>query len=145
MKTIIQQMVDKYNPQNNQKRKSTIKEVMQEIVLYSLRKTNFFNEVAFYDGTVLRIFYDLDRFSEYLDFALLSKNPHFNLSKYFPLLEINPTRLTTYETKFRLQSISYSVKLYDEVSLFAGNYTLLFVEVEKIILKAGVHITMFFI
>ena len=47
----------------------------------------FFNVSAFYGGTVLRIFYGLDRFSEDLDFALLEPNKDFDLSKYFSFIE----------------------------------------------------------
>ncbi len=41
----------------------------------------------FYGGTVLRIFYGLNRFSEDLDFSLLEPNKDFNLSKYFNYIE----------------------------------------------------------
>lgn len=51
-----------------------MKEVMQEIILYGLSQSNFFEEAAFYGNTALRIFYGLDRFSEDLDFSLLISN-----------------------------------------------------------------------
>lgn len=38
-------------------------------------------------NTALRIFYGLDRFSEDLDFSLMTANPDFNLTEYFPILE----------------------------------------------------------
>lgn len=181
MNTLIQQMLQKYDPKNNEEKRNAIKEIMQEIVLCGLSKAGFFDVAAFYGGTALRIFYDLDRFSENLDFALLTKNPNFNLSTYFPILEstiqsfglsvsleikqkakesaiqsaflkgdtiehfllfypndtiqginknekikvkfevdITPPALATYETKFQLLPIPYSIKLYDEASLFAG-------------------------
>ncbi len=181
MNTLIQQMLQKYDPKNNEEKRNAIKEIMQEIVLCGLSKAGFFDVAAFYGGTALRIFYDLDRFSENLDFALLTKNPNFNLSTYFPILEstiqsfglsvsleikqktiesaiqsaflkgdtiehfllfypndtiqginknekikvkfevdITSLALATYETKFQLLPIPYSIKLYDEASLFAG-------------------------
>jgi predicted nucleotidyltransferase component of viral defense system len=64
-----------------------MKEVIQEIVLCGLSRADFFKEAAFYGGTALRIFYGLDRFSEDLDFSLLSENPEFHLTDYFPILE----------------------------------------------------------
>ena len=88
MKTILEQMVEKYNPKNNEEKKHVIKEVLQEMVLCGLSKAGFFEEAAFYGGTALRIFYGLDRFSEDLDFSLLEKNENFDLSKYFPVLEM---------------------------------------------------------
>ena len=73
MKTILEQMIENYNPRNNEEKRNVIKEVMQELVLCGLSKAGFFNEAAFYGGTALRIFYGLDRFSEDLDFSLLKK------------------------------------------------------------------------
>lgn len=87
MKTVIQEMVDMYNPKNNYEKKNAIKEVMQEIILYGLSQAGFFKDTAFYGGTALRIFYGLDRFSEDLDFSLLIPNAKFNLMSFFPTLE----------------------------------------------------------
>lgn len=181
MKTILEQMIERYHPKNNEEKRNVIKEVMQEIVLCGLSRAGFFNESAFYGGTALRIFYGLDRFSEDLDFSLLVKNKDFDLVKYFPILkdtvqsfglnvdlelknktrdsnvqsaflkgdtiehfllfypnelvqginknekvkikfeiDIMPPGLATYETKFRLLPTPYSVRLYDEASLFSG-------------------------
>jgi len=44
-------------------------------------------ERAFYGGTCLRIFYDLPRFSEDLDFSLLSLDKDFSLQPYFQAVE----------------------------------------------------------
>lgn len=87
MKTILEQMIESYNPRNNEEKRHVVKEVMQEIVLCGLSKAGFFNMAAFYGGTALRIFYGLDRFSEDLVFALLNKDKNFKLEKYFPLLK----------------------------------------------------------
>lgn len=81
--TIIQQMVDKYNPKTIEDKKNAIKEVLQEVVLAGLSKTDFFTHAAFYGGTALRIFYGMDRFSEDLDFTLLISDDAFDISKYF--------------------------------------------------------------
>ncbi len=81
--TIIQQMIDKYSPKTIEDKKNAIKEVLQEVVLAGLSKTDFFSHAAFYGGTALRIFYGMDRFSEDLDFSLLVADDAFDLSKYF--------------------------------------------------------------
>ena len=81
--TIIQQMVNKYNPKTIEDKKHAIKEVLQEVVLAGLSKTDFFTHAAFYGGTALRIFYGMDRFSEDLDFTLLVSDDTFDMSKYF--------------------------------------------------------------
>ena len=181
MKTILEQMVEAYQPKNNEEKRNVVKEVMQEITLCALSKAGFFDVAAFYGGTALRIFYGLDRFSEDLDFSLMTKNKDFDLSTYVPSLKrivqsfglnveveikhktldsaiqsaflkgdtieqfllfypndlvtgINknekvkikfeidtmPASLATYETKYRLLPIPYSIKLYDEASLFSG-------------------------
>jgi predicted nucleotidyltransferase component of viral defense system len=81
--TIIQQMINKYHPKTIEDKKHAIKEVLQEVVLAGLSKTDFFYHAAFYGGTALRIFYGMDRFSEDLDFSLLVTDDAFDMSKYF--------------------------------------------------------------
>ena len=87
MNSVIETMLGKYNPKNNEERESAAKEIVQEIALAGLSRGGFFEKAAFYGGTCLRIFYGLNRFSEGLDFALLEKDPDFRLSDYFPSLE----------------------------------------------------------
>ena len=87
MNSVIETMLGKYNPKNNEERASAAKEIIQEIALAGLSRGGFFEKAAFYGGTCLRIFYGLNRFSEDLDFALLEKDPDFRLSDYFPSLE----------------------------------------------------------
>ncbi len=87
MNTIIEQMLRNYGEYRLTNRKNVVKEIMQEIVLYGLSKSGFFKQAAFYGGTALRIFYGLDRFSEDLDFSLLTSNENFDLSAYFSTLE----------------------------------------------------------
>jgi len=87
MNTSIEEMLKKYNANSPEDKKNAIKEIMQEIVLSGLSRGGFFNKAAFYGGTALRIFYGLDRFSEDLDFSLMTPDADFNLSAYFPMLE----------------------------------------------------------
>ena len=87
MNGIIQQMISKYNSNTLEERKNSIKEVLQEVILCGLSRANFFDYAAFYGGTALRIFHHLDRFSEDLDFSLISKNSAFSLENYFPILK----------------------------------------------------------
>ena len=82
MESMLQEMLKKYDVRNNEEKKNAIKEIMQEIVLCGLSRAGFFKKAAFYGGTALRIFYGLDRFSEDLDFALISPNKDFDLTKY---------------------------------------------------------------
>ena len=87
MNNILQKMLEKYEINSEQDEINAMKEIIQEIVLSGLSRGKFFDEAAFYGGTALRIFYGLDRFSEYLDFALIKPNPNFDLSKYFSFIE----------------------------------------------------------
>ena len=87
MNNIIEQMLSKYEIKNVTDEINALKEIIQEIVLLGLSRSGFFDKAAFYGGTALRIFYKLDRFSEDLDFALISPNKDFDLSKYFSYIE----------------------------------------------------------
>ena len=87
MNMAIEQMLKNYQIENIYDQKNAMKEIMQEIVLCGLSRAGFFQKAAFYGGTALRIFYGLDRFSEDLDFSLVTADPDFNLSVYFPVLE----------------------------------------------------------
>ena len=67
--------------------KNALTEVIQEVALCGLSRAGFFKDAAFYGGTALRVFYGLDRFSEDLDFSLVSPDADFELKKYFSVLE----------------------------------------------------------
>ena len=75
MNTAIEQMLKNYQIENIYDQKNAMKEIMQEIVLCGLSRAGFFQKAAFYGGTALRIFYGLDRFSEDLDFSLVTADP----------------------------------------------------------------------
>ena len=74
--------IKKYNPNNILDIKNTMKEVLQDIILSGLAKSDFFKKAVFYGGTSLRIFRGLPRFSEDLDFALIEKDNEFDIDNY---------------------------------------------------------------
>ncbi|MES2836737.1 MAG: nucleotidyl transferase AbiEii/AbiGii toxin family protein [Bacteroidota bacterium] len=80
---MIKEWIATYNPKNEDETLSALREIMQEIALSGLSRTDFFERAAFYGGTALRIFYGLDRFSEDLDFSLLEPDANFSLEPYF--------------------------------------------------------------
>lgn len=80
---MIKEWLQEYNPKNKQDVYDALREIMQEIALAGLQRAGFFEKAAFYGGTALRIFYDLDRFSEDLDFSLLQPDEKFSLEPYF--------------------------------------------------------------
>jgi len=80
---MIKEWIQEYKAKNQEEAEAALREIMQEVALAGLQRTDFFQKAAFYGGTALRIFYGLDRFSEDLDFSLLEVNPNFSLEPYF--------------------------------------------------------------
>jgi predicted nucleotidyltransferase component of viral defense system len=80
---MIKEWIEEYKPQNEEEILSALREIMQEITLAGLSRTDFFEKAAFYGGTALRISYGLDRYSEDLDFSLLKPDSDFSIERYF--------------------------------------------------------------
>lgn len=111
MNKILNEMLLKYNCQTKEEYINAFKEIVQEIALYSLSQTDFFENAAFYGGTALRIFYGLDRFSEDLDFSLCVKNKDFSLDKYFSILEKTFIKLgLNFEVKIKNKNIDSNIQ-----------------------------------
>ena len=83
MADIFNQMLSRYNVKTKEDRLNAMHEVMQQVCLAGLNRAGFFEKAAFYGGTCLRIFHQLPRFSEDMDFSLLSADHSFNLENYF--------------------------------------------------------------
>ena len=86
MNNVIQEMLNRYDAKDLSEKKDALKEVVQEIVLCGLSRSGFFQNAAFYGGTALRIFHNLDRFSEDLDFSLRTSDDSFLLTDFFSTL-----------------------------------------------------------
>lgn len=84
---MIKEWIDTYEPANEEEALSALREIMQEIALAGLSRTDFFKKAAFYGGTALRIFYGLDRYSEDLVFSLLAVDNKFSLEPYFQSIQ----------------------------------------------------------
>jgi predicted nucleotidyltransferase component of viral defense system len=82
MNPATKSMLDKYKCATRQDYENALKEIIQELALLGLWRSKFFQHAAFYGGTSLRILYGLDRFSEDLDFSLLTSNKEFELQPY---------------------------------------------------------------
>ena len=87
MQTVLEQMLGNFKINTLEEKKNALKEVVQEVALCGLSRAGFFKNAAFYGGTALRIFYGLDRFSEDLDFSLITPDTEFKLQRYFSGLE----------------------------------------------------------
>ena len=68
---IIQERFDAYQCSSQQEEENALREISQEIALAALSRGDFFKKAVFHEGTCLRIFYSLERFSEDLDFVCL--------------------------------------------------------------------------
>jgi len=86
MIAVIQARLKDYKPQNAVEEEQAIKEIIQEIALFALWRSDFFEAAAFQGGTSLRILHNLPRFSEDLDFMLKEPNPDFDWSHYLDAL-----------------------------------------------------------
>ncbi len=87
MTTIIQERLKKYSPQTYEEENQVLKEILQEIILCGLSDAGFFKEAVFQGETSLRIFYNLERFSEDLDFILKKPNPNFKWQRFLQVIE----------------------------------------------------------
>lgn len=98
--TIFDEMVEALHPRNKNEKESAQQEVMQQIALYGLYRGGFFDHAAFYGGTCLRIFHNLQRYSEDMDFTQTEKDPNIHLENYFPQL-IEAFKLTGREVTIK--------------------------------------------
>ena len=83
---IVEEMLSQYPRETEAEKTNALREVMQEIALAGLHRAGFFEKAAFYGGTCLRIFHGLLRYSEDLDFSLLTPDKDFRLTPYFEKL-----------------------------------------------------------
>ena len=81
---LIQKHLEKYKAVDPVEEENALKEIIQEIMLFSLWRADFFEVAAFQGGTSLRILHGLPRFSEDIDFILKEPDPDFS---WLPYLE----------------------------------------------------------
>ena len=85
---IYDNMLSAYGVTTEQERRNAIFEANQQVILAGLYNGGFFDVAAFYGGTCLGIFHGLQRFSEDMDFSLLTPNDKFDFTKYFqPIID----------------------------------------------------------
>ena len=79
---LLQRRLDEYSCEGEEEELNAIREILQEMILAGLARTDFFTKAAFHGGTQLRIFEGIRRYSEDLDFALLEPDRSFALKPY---------------------------------------------------------------
>lgn len=126
---MIDLLVDRINSKKTvEQNLNEVREALQIIILKILHDRSFFRHTAFVGGTALRILYDMKRFSEDLDFSLISPQRYnfrsfiqelkYDLEKYGFEVEGEPKVTRTVEQcmlRFRglLQKLNLS-KLRDQ-------------------------------
>ena len=114
---VIQQRLTSYQCQTALEEENAIKEITQEVALLGLSRAGFFKYAAFQGGTALRIFYALQRFSEDLDFALLSPDSSFRLTSFLADLR---REVEAYGYQLEAREISRDERAVQKVVLRAG-------------------------
>lgn len=120
MNEAIQTMLARYQCSSTQDYINALKEIIQEVTLLGLWRAKFYEHAAFYGGTSLRVLYNLDRFSEDLDFSLLKPNKQFSLHDYNTAI------------KAELASFGFEVDVEEKVKSFDTN-------VQSAFIKAGTY------
>lgn len=85
---VIEERIKDYKPRGKEEELNAFKEIVQEITLSALSRSEFFKHAAFQGGTCLRIVHGLPRFSEDLDFVLFESDPHFTWDRFFQEMEL---------------------------------------------------------
>ena len=84
---IIEERLKEYTPLSQRDELNGLVEIFQEIALYALARTDFFNKAAFQGGSCLRIVHKLDRFSEDLNFILYKPHEKFVWEPFLKALQ----------------------------------------------------------
>lgn len=111
MNDIIKAQLATYKASNPIEEENATKEIIQEIALYGLWRAKFFEVAVFQGGTSLRILHQLPRFSEDLDFMLLTPDPSFDWAPYLKVLTttfeeygLNPETVTKEQMDKRIRN-----------------------------------------
>ncbi len=111
MHSAVHDMLKKYNCVTQDDYREALREIIQEIALLGLYRSNFFDQACFYGGTALRIFHGLDRFSEDLDFSLVKSDPAFDLEPYLKFVQDELTAFGfVVEVAKKVKSISTEIE-----------------------------------
>ncbi len=87
MDNALDSLISRYSIASEDDCENALKEIIQHLALLGLWRAKFFQHAAFYGGTALRIFYDLQRFSEDMDFSLFEPSGRFVLAPYLEAIK----------------------------------------------------------
>lgn len=118
MNEALIQLMDHYRGRTPGRPEDRLREVVQHLTLLALWRSGFYHQAAFYGGTALRIFHGLDRFSEEMDFSLVSPDPAFDLSPHLDAIE---QELTGFRLSFRVEQKKKAADTGIESAFLKGN------------------------
>lgn len=133
MHEAVTRMLAKYEPKSVDDSVRALREIIQEVALLGLWRAKFFEHAALYGGTALRILYGLDRFSEDLDFSLLTPSPDFNLARYTASLE---EELQAFGFNVRVEMVDKAVESAVQSAFLKAN-----TRKELLVIEAGEELT----
>ncbi|MEI6828123.1 MAG: nucleotidyl transferase AbiEii/AbiGii toxin family protein [Desulfuromonadales bacterium] len=133
MHEAVTRMLAKYEPKSVDDSVRSLREIIQEVALLGLWRAKFFEHAAFYGGTALRILYGLDRFSEDLDFSLLTPSTDFNLARYTASLE---EELQAFGFNVRVEMVDKAVESAVQSAFLKAN-----TRNELLVIEAGEELT----
>ncbi len=133
MHEAVTRLLAKYEPKSVDDSVRALREIIQEVALLGLWRAKFFEHAAFYGGTALRILYGLDRFSEDLDFSLLTPSPDFNLARYTASLE---EELQAFGFNVRVEMVDKAVESAVQSAFLKAN-----TRNELLVIEAGEELT----
>ncbi|MBQ8050299.1 MAG: nucleotidyl transferase AbiEii/AbiGii toxin family protein [Bacteroidaceae bacterium] len=88
MNEFFEKALKRYPISDVKDKQNALYEITQQVVLAGLHRGGFFDRAAFYGGTCLRLFHQLPRFSEDMDFSLLAPDEQFCFENYFqPIID----------------------------------------------------------
>ena len=133
MNNLIEQRLSRYSIKTQDDEANAVKEINQEIILYALSTTKFFDHVHFCGGTALRIIYGLERFSEDLDFTLNIPDENFNFDNYMSDV-LNVLKQYGLDMKIKKAKDNTFVKK-RELKKDSEKWQLSFPSLEKVVIK----------
>ena len=118
MLSLLKNQIQKYS--TDEEKFNYLRELIQIQTLKIIDQQGFSKDIAFVGGTALRILYDLNRFSEDLDFSLINtenfdfENMLNQLCKRFLLLNINlkinsKTKNNVYIAQLKFEKLLYEL------------------------------------
>lgn len=128
MNRAITALLENYTLETRDDYETAVKEIVQHLALLGLWRSKFYEHAAFYGGTALRLFYGLRRFSEDLDFSLITKNEDFD---FVPHLKAVEKEVESFGFQFSVEKREKAVMSQIESAFIKGNTRINLLSIEE--------------